>query len=305
MGPDDTSTDTGQSSTPAQAKPPVGTASTRTIVSLGGLSHRGKVSPVNEDAFLVMRFERTLEALLTNLPSGQIPSRYRERGYAMFVADGMGGTPYGDIASRTAISTLVDLIIQTPDWIMSPDGGGAAKVLRRMEERLNRLPDAFKERARLEPRLSGMGTTLTLAASLGRDLIVAHVGASRAYIFRRGHLLRLTKDQTVAQLLADSGVIRPEEVSKHYARRVLTGPILDAGKSVEAELHHVKLADGDQLLLCSDGLTEMVTEEKIAAVLERREHAIDACRALVNLALEAGGEDNVTAVLACYQIPEQ
>src|SRR3712207_1713336 len=106
MRPEETSTDGGRSSTPAQAKPPRGTASTRTVVGLGGLSHRGKVRPVNEDSFLVMRFERSLEAVLTNLPGGQVPSRYRERGYAMFVADGMGGMPHGDVASSTAISTL-------------------------------------------------------------------------------------------------------------------------------------------------------------------------------------------------------
>jgi protein phosphatase len=150
-----------------------------------------------------------------------------------------------------------------------------------------------------------MGTTLTLAASLGSDLVIAHVGASRAYLFRAGRLLHLTSDQTVAQLLADTGVIRPEDVARHHARRVLTGSITAAGEKAEVELHHLKLVDGDQLLLCSDGLTEMVTDAEISAVLEKHEPAADACRALVELALEAGGKDNVTVLLGCYQIPSE
>lgn len=279
--------------------------SSRTRVDLGADSHRGKVRPINEDSFLVLSFERSLQTVLTNLPTRQAPDGYRERGYAIFVADGMGGAPHGDVASRTAINTLVELIIQTPDWIMRPTWLGTIEVMRRMEERFAQLPDALAKLAESAPSLSGMGTTMTLAVSLGPDLIIVHVGASRAYLFRHGHLVRLTDDQTVAQLLAKAGLISPEDVPHHYARRMLTGSITAAGEKVEAELSHLKLADGDQLLLCSDGLTEMVTEEKISVVLEQQMPAAAACQALVGLALAAGGRDNVTVVLGRYQIPEE
>ena len=303
--PGKTGSGTARVSSPLEAKPGWQTISSRTNVDFGAVSHKGKVRPNNEDSFLVMRFERGMQTLLTNLPTDQISDRYQERGYAMFVADGMGGMEAGEVASRTAIGTLVDLIIQTPDWIMRSDAERAEEVLRRMEERFGQLPDALNKRVNSEPNLSGMGTTLTMAVSLGADLVIAHVGASRAYLFSDSQLLHLTSDQTVAQLLADTGVIRREEVSKHHARRVLTGAITASGERAEVELHHLKLIDGDQLLLCSDGLTEMVTDAQISAELEKQGPAENACRALVDLALERGGHDNVTVVLGRYRIPEE
>jgi protein phosphatase len=297
--------DAAQSSAQDETEAPRESLSSRTKVDLGAASHRGRARPFNEDSYLVLSFQRGLHTVLTNLPAAQTPPPYRERGYAMFVADGMGGMPHGDVASRTAILALIDLMIQTPDWIMRPDLTRAPEVLRRMEERFSQLPVAFKERATAEPHLAGMGTTMTLAMSLGADLIITHVGASRAYIFRRGHLLSLTRDQTVAQTLANAGVIRPEEVPGHFARRMLTSSITTGGEKTEVELHHVKLVDGDQLLLCSDGLTEAVTEAAISEVLTKELPATHAARALVGQALASGGEDDITAVLGCYHIPEE
>lgn len=305
MKPDDEPAGEAQSSEPRETEAHRSPLSSRTKVDLGADSHRGKARPVNEDSFLVLTFERSLQTVLTNLPTRQAPDGYRERGYAIFVADGMGGLPHGDVASRTAITALVELMIQTPDWIMRPNRLGTLEVMRRMEERFDQIPDALAKLAESAPHLSGLGTTMTLAVSLGPNLIIVHVGASRAYLFRRGHLVRLADDQTVAQLLAKAGIISPEDVSHHYARRMLTGSIIAKGEKVEAELSHLKLADGDQLLLCSDGLTEMVTEEKISTVLEQQMPAAAACQALVGLALAAGGRDNVTAVLGRYHIPEE
>jgi PPM family protein phosphatase len=277
--------------------------SSRTIVDLGALSHRGKVRPNNEDSFLVTRLGRSLTTLITNLPNGCVPNLHAETGYAMLVADGMGGAAGGEIASQTAIKALIDLAIQTPDWILNLSDQRADQVLHRMEERFAGLKGALTECIRTDPGLAGMGTTMTLAISLGADLVIAHVGDSRVYLFTYGQLVRLTKDQTMAQLLADLGVIRPEDVDKHHARNVLTSAIMADGQKAEVELHHLRLADGDRLLLCSDGLTEMVSDAEIAAVLEKGKTAMESCQTLVDLALEAGGKDNITVVLAGYQIP--
>ncbi len=287
----------------AERKPE--TISSRVKVDIGALSHEGKVRPNNEDSFLVSRFERIMRTLLTNLPEGYVSDQYSEIGYGMLVADGMGGAAAGEVASRTAISALVELVLQTPDWIMRPDEGAIEKVQQRFEERFGKLGDALTRRARTDPNLTGMGTTMTLAASIGADLVVAHVGDSRAYLFRLGQLMHLTRDQTVAQVLADAGVIRPEEVATHRGRHVLTGVIAMQGEKAEVELHHLRLIDGDQILICSDGLTEMVTDALIVAVLEKHGPAQDACRTLVDLALNAGGKDNVTVILGRYHIPEE
>jgi PPM family protein phosphatase len=290
---------------PALAKQWPKTVSSLVKVDLGACSHTGKVRLNNEDSFLVTRIERSLQTLLTNLPAGDIPDHNTEVGYGMLVADGIGGAAAGEIASRTAISTLVELVLQTPDWHMRLDNEGANEVLARLDQRFVKLREALIERARAEPGLSGMGTTLTLAVSHAASLVIAHIGDSRAYLFHEGQLHLLTRDQTVAQELAEIGVISPEEVAKHPGRHVLTGAIATQGEEAQAEFHQVWLADGDQLLLCTDGLTETVADAAIVAVLEQAGPSADACRALVELALEAGGKDNVTVVLGRYSIPEE
>jgi protein phosphatase len=272
-------------------------------VELGALSHQGKVRGNNEDRYLVARFSRAMETLFTNLSAGEVPEWQVEAGHVMLVADGVGGAAAGEVASSTAVRVLVELALETPDWIMSFEGERAREVLTRMEERFRKIRNVFVERAQNEPALAGMGTTMTLAGSIGADLIIAHIGDSRAYLLRAGKLVRLTRDQTVAQALADAGMIPPEEVATHPSRHVLTGAITTDEGEVSVEHQRLRLSDGDQLLLCSDGLTEMVSDAAIAGALDRAGSAERACRALVDLALEGGGKDNVTVVLARYRIP--
>jgi protein phosphatase len=287
----------------APAREPAG-ASALVEVDLAALSHPGKVRRNNEDHFIVARFDRGMKTLLTNLPEGEVPAAYAETVYGLLVADGVGGAVAGEVASRTAIQALVDLVIETPDWIMRLDEPLAQEVLQRMERRFQKVREVLVERARIDPALRGMATTMTVACTVGPDLLTAHVGDSRAYLCREGRLSRLTRDQTMAQSLADAGAIRPEEVATHPGRHVLTSAIATRGAFVQVEVGRSRLRDGDQLLLCSDGLTEMVDEEAIAAVLRIPSPASDACRELVALALQAGGEDNVTVVLGRYRIPE-
>jgi len=281
------------------------TTSSSVVVDIGARSHRGLVRTNNEDSFLVNTLERRMTTLRTNLPPSQIPENYFEIVYGMIVADGMGGAAAGEVASRTAIAALVDLIIATPDWIMRLDEEGANRVLKRTEERIGQLATALAEATRVNPEFSGMGTTLTVAASLGSDLLIAHVGDSRAYLLTEGQLLQLTKDQTMAQLLADLGVISSDALATHNARHILTSAITASGSKIEVELHHLHLADGDRLLLCSDGLTDMVSDRDIKTILKDRNTSGEICQSLVDAALAGGGKDNITVISASYQIPER
>lgn len=285
-------------------KPPPEAVSSRTRVDLGGLTHRGNVRPNNEDCFLVVRFERSLSTILTNLPDSFVPYQYNEIGYGFIVADGMGGAAAGEVASREAISKLIDLCLDTPDWHMRLDAIGTNEVLARFDERFRKLRETLIELAEVNPRLSGMGTTLTVAASLGSKLIIAHVGDSRAYLLHNGELLQLTRDQTLAQDLAEIGVIRPEHIAVHHSRHILTGVLSTQGEEAQAELLKVELAEGDQVLLCTDGLTEMVSDNEITEVLTNSVSAPNACRELVDLALAHGGKDNVTVVVGRYHMLE-
>jgi protein phosphatase len=154
-----------------------------------------------------------------------------------------------------------------------------------------------------DPGLRGMGTTMTLALSLGPSLLIGHVGDSRAYLFRPGVLLQLTRDHTVVQALVEAGRLTPAEAATHPFRHVLTRSLGSGPDRVEADFQRAWLADGDQLLLCTDGLTDMVDNAAIAAVLGGAATAEEACQALVALALKNGGKDNVTVALARYRFP--
>ena len=282
--------------------PSPGSRSALVRVNLAAQSHRGKVRRNNEDNFLVVRFGRFLETLSTSLPEGEVPRQFGDTGYGMVVADGMGGMAGGEVASRLAIILLLNLVLDTSDWIMGRDESDVNEVIRRAARRFGAVNEAVIEQARQQPDLWGMGTTLTMAASLGTDLIIAHVGDSPVYLLRGGKLLKLTRDHTVAQEMADHGSTRVQDVPARF-RHVLTHAIGIRDTGSDPDIRRYRLAGGDRLLLCTDGLTNMVNEAQIALELERGASSAETCQALVNLALKGGGKDNVTAVVGRYEIP--
>ena len=280
-------------------------ASAKVHIDVAALSDKGKVRDRNEDHFYVARGGRRATTLVTNVPPADIPSQFEETAYLLVVADGMGGHAGGEVASRLAIATLINIILHAPDWIMRlDDDEHAERLMDRAVARYRAVHEALQERARLDPRLRGMGTTMTAAYSLGRDLFITQVGDSRAYRFRNGSLQLLTRDQTQAQMLANEGLIRQQDVARHRLRHVLTSALGGLNSHMVAQIERSELADGDRLLLCSDGLTEMVDEAEIAEVLRREVRSEEACRLLVDRALANGGKDNVTVVLARYSMPE-
>jgi protein phosphatase len=278
-------------------------ASALISVDVAALTHRGKVRQNNEDQFLVGRTERDLEVLATSLGQEDISRHSRETGYGMIVADGMGGVEGGEVASRLAIKTLVELVIQTPDWLMRIDDELAEELIRRTTERYRKVDAAIREEALANPSLARMGTTLTVAVSLALDLFVVHVGDSRAYVLRNRQLRQLTRDQTVVQSFLDAGILTHQEAATHKMRHVLTQALGQSAGNLKIEVQRLKLEDGDCLLLCTDGLTEMVPDNEISAVLTSSGKAEQHCQALLDKALDAGGKDNITVVVAHYSLP--
>jgi protein phosphatase len=289
---------------PGEISPPQ-EISARVQVDLAAMSHQGKVRTNNEDHYLITRVERSLETVATNLPQGLVPKRFAEVGYGMLVADGMGGQEGGEIASRLAITTLVNLFLHTPDWIMREGAPEAEQIMERMAERYRIVDAAVREQAQADPLLEGMGTTMTLACSLGSMLVLAHIGDSRVYLVRSNECHQLTRDHTMAQGFIDLGILRAEQAARHRFKHMLTR-VIGAGDSLgEPEVQQVTLADGDQVLLCTDGLTDMVKPETISAILRNSKSSNEACQALIGAALENGGLDNVTVVLARYRLPAE
>ncbi len=273
-------------------------------VDVSGLTHPGKVRETNEDNFLIARACRSLQTLMTSLKN-QPPERFDEVGYAMVVADGVGGAAAGEVASSSALVNLVNLVLQTPDWILRVDENSADAITKRFAERFREVNRLLIAQARNAPQLWGMGTTLTAAWTLGESLFVGHIGDSRAYLLRAGKLHRLTKDQTMMQMLIDAGVLKPNEAVARQFRNVLMQAMGMEKTDLEPQVQVCTLADGDQLLLCTDGLSDLVEDELVAQILRDQGSASAACQALVEHALERGGKDNITVVVARYQLPSQ
>jgi serine/threonine protein phosphatase PrpC len=279
------------------ARPPI-------RVEFAATSHPGKVRANNEDHFLVTRMGRTFEAVSTNMPQGALPGLVDEVAYGMVVADGMGGMAAGEHASQLAIRTGVELVLSSPMWATRVDDDAARQLTARLSEYFREVDSVVIGQAKNDRHLSGMGTTLTVAYIIDTSAFIVHVGDSRAYHFRKGKLDQLTRDHTMAQDLLRAGAIRPEDVQRHSKRHVLTNFVGGPSSGVEPEVKTVHLEDGDYLLLCSDGLTEMVKDEQISRVLDSGKPTDVAAKTLIDMALEAGGRDNVTVVLARFAIPK-
>jgi len=272
-------------------------------VELGSITHQGLVRENNEDRYVVMRFGRSLENLSSNVDEALLGKSYSLSGYLMFVADGMGGMAAGEIASSLALSKLVELMVQTPAWIMGLEKERDTRIVKaRMRQRFVQIDETLKEEAMADSELQGMGTTLTVVAMLGSDLVLAHVGDSRAYLLRGTTLRQLTIDHTLAQALIDAGVVKQDDPVARSMRHVLTAAIGSLGDR-EPQVERFRLRSGDQLLLCTDGLTETVDDQIIANALCEARSAESASHSLVDLALAGGGTDNITVVLARFSTP--
>jgi protein phosphatase len=214
------------------------------------------------------------------------------RGRTVFaVADGLGGHQGGEVASAMAVEPLAAL-----DGRAFADADKAAEALTAAIRAANQ---AILQRGRSDPELWGMGTTVTAAAvAHDRVLQLAHVGDSRAYLLRKGAPLRqLTTDHTVVAEAVERGLLTRQQAAIHPQRGVVTRAVgLDPDVLVDLP-EPLELEPGDQVLLCSDGLTEVVDDDQIAGVLAEQVDGGDACGTLIAAANRAGGPDNVTVVL--------
>jgi serine/threonine protein phosphatase PrpC len=280
--------------------------SNRTKVEIAARSDRGKKRENNEDTYLVFRTGRFVERIQSNIPESELSSHYEGGGYLLAVADGMGGTRAGEVASREALLEGFRLVLRAPRWLLSLDDpatrdGEIEAFFERVHGYLGGMHAALLRQMAADPSKAGMGTTYTAAYSVGFDLFVVHIGDSRAYLFHDGNLRRLTRDHTLAQRLADQGAIAQEEVESHPQRHVLTRVVGGSGGWFRAEIHHTRLSPGDTVLVCTDGLSGTVSEEDVAAILGRHTTSEEACDALLTASLERGAPDNVTMIVAKYR----
>jgi PPM family protein phosphatase len=267
-------------------------------VELGAQSRRDPRRTDNDDHFLILRLGRLEEVIKTSLPEDEVPSRFEEYGYGMVVADGTGGA--GETASRLAISTLVHLAIYFGKWHVRVNEPIAEEMIDRARRFYRSIDSLLVEASHHSPHR--LQTTMTAVYTAGTDLFFAHVGHSRAYVFRDDQLMQLTHDHTLDRATTPTPISR---VTPHVrdAHQDLTETLGGAGAGTpRIDVERCGLLHGDVVLLCTKGLTDVADDTQIANALRLHRTPDDQCRALVDLAVNSGGQDDVTAIVAHYRI---
>jgi protein phosphatase len=262
-----------------------------------GATDRGKQRASNEDQFVVATLMRALWIEQSSVPQSNVHYG-RDRGHVFVVADGVGGTRGGQRASAVAVGAVEAFLLDAFRWVLTLDGPPDASALNDFKAALRNADASVYGAAASDPSLRGMGTTLTFAYNIDSVLFVAHVGDSRCYLLRAGALHQLTRDDTVVQDLVDGGVVSASDAAGHSLSHTITNVVGGHTPGVRTEVHRLTLEPGDSLLLCTDGLTNMLSDASIQGVLVSGLAPEQACAELIRLANEAGGVDNVTVVVA-------
>jgi len=269
------------------------------MVSACGRTHRGRVRSDNQDCLLVADLaDGTLEAHTADEARaaavvGPVSFELSAQGAILLVADGMGGRAGGARASALAVTAVQHVMA---DGKAGADGGDPDDFVLRLRRALEEANRAIHDEAAKDDQLRGMGTTATLAGLRDDAVYLAQVGDSRAYLVRAGSVTRLTRDQSLVQDLIDSGVL--DEAEAHTVRRNVILQALGVGPSVEPEVTYHELRKDDVLLLCSDGLSQVVADEEILEAVSQSGDCLTMCDRLVGLANDRGGPDNVTVLVA-------
>ena len=260
-----------------------------------GLTHPGKVRRGNQDHFLIASLHKQMEVHVTSLPgAGQLVAGERLAFLAM-VADGVGGAPGGAEASRLAAEAITQYVTQSLECYYTADPTDEAAFPQALEEAALQCHMDVSRQALNDPERAGMATTLTLWLGVWPRAYLLQVGDSRCYILRDGELQQISRDQTMAQELLDQGVITRTDLLNTRWAGVLASAI--GGPQAAPVVTRLDQVWGDVGLLCSDGLTKHVDDDRIRERLATMTSARQACERLLEDALDAGGTDNITILV--------
>ena len=263
-------------------------------IDVFGLTHIGKVRATNQDHFLLGSLHKRLTVQQSSLPVEELALGEERVAFLMMVADGVGGGQKGEEASRVALEDVTRYISESAKCFYQSDAG-EADFTKTLQEGAARCHQHLIDRASADPDAAGMATTLTLFIGVWPWAYLLQVGDSRYYTYRNGELRQITRDQTMAEELAEKGVMaRPAALASRWAH-VLSSSI---GGPESAPVVTRQPSNWDNIhLLCSDGLTKHVSNERIAKRLGAMTSAKDACEQLLQDALDGGGTDNITIIV--------
>lgn len=266
-----------------------------------GLSHTGLKQPLNQDQFLIADLEKSMRVHLSSLNLDNHSRLFgNSQSKLLMVADGVGNSASGDLASRTATNCITNYLLNDLPWNLQSNTQSDSDLR-------NALVDAFEQcqvRVRSDmqehPERTGMETTLTLAYILWPELYIVHAGHSRCYLFRNSKLLQLTQDHSLAERLVSSGTLEADEVPEIWQDMLVNSIGGDEDSDLNPEVHKTEIQMGDTLLLCTNGLTKHVSDSAVSEILSQDTMADETCIRLLNRAKDNGGSDNITVVIARF-----
>jgi serine/threonine protein phosphatase PrpC len=263
-------------------------------IDVHALTHPGKVRKANQDHFLIGTLRRRLDILSTSLPTSDLPQENERAAFLAMIADGVGGSENGEEASRLALEEATQYLAQCTDCYYHGDSSSDL-FMQTLQEAATRCHQRVVERATEDPDRRGMATTLTLFIGVWPWSYLLQVGDSRYYQFRRGQLTQITRDQTMAQELADQGVMTRTVAFASRWANVLSSSI--GGQQTAPVVTRLPSDWENVHLFCSDGLTKHVTDERIAERLGAMQSSKQVCEALLQDALDGGGTDNISIIV--------
>ena len=265
-------------------------------IDVYGLTHPGKVRAENQDHFLICALKKQMVVRLTSLPDADNLMAEPERLASLaMVADGVGGGAKGAEASRIALEAVAKYVSSSMRCYYAQGSADDRELSRTLQEGASQCHMELLRRGEETPDHRGMATTLTLYLGVWPRAYLLQVGDSRAYLLRRGELIQITRDQTMAQELVDLGVLSRADASDSPLAHRLSSSI--GGSQTAPVVTRFEMTWGNVLLLCSDGITKHVSDERLRERLRTMTSAKQVCEDLLQDALEGGGSDNITVIV--------
>ncbi len=250
-----------------------------------GKSDIGLVRKINEDDFICLRLNDLLEVKNTTADL-----------YLCIVADGMGGRNAGEVASSMAVHEIVDFIKDKYISILIENETDESKILELIKDAIVYSNEKIYKKSLLTSECVGMGTTLSMILAKDNILYYGHVGDSRIYLIRKNEIARLTEDHSLVAELVKQGTIKPEEANSHPQKNIITRAV-GTEFSIEVDLGRQDITEDDYILLCTDGLSNLVSDKEMLDLVLEASDIDQACENLINRAKENGGFDNITVVV--------
>jgi serine/threonine protein phosphatase PrpC len=269
-----------------------------------GLTDLGRKRPTNQDHFLIADLNKSLRVHSTSLNLDDETRIYGgSQGKLLIVADGMGGEAEGERASTIAVDQLATYVLNSLGWCFRLEENSEHDFEEDLKSALKSCQDSIHSAASGHSEMRGMGTTMTISYIVWPRAFVVHVGDSRCYLLRNGDLAQVTVDHTMAAVMAKAGQMSREEARESPMGHALWNALGGKSEDLSVDVYKLSLECDDLLLLCTDGLYDLVPHEKLQRILSTGESAEATCRRLVNLANENGGKDNITVIVSRFQSP--